>query len=129
MLDAAAELLGNRVETLHCGNFGDAMPGGLYDLVISSLAIHHLEDDAKRELYRQIAVRLRVGGRFVQGDIRSDGNDSVTFADNDIPAPGHDMVEWMRNTGLDAEMRDEFASDGSGPGDLCIIVADKPLRR
>jgi tRNA (cmo5U34)-methyltransferase len=37
---------------------------GEFDLVVSSLAIHHLEDARKRELYGEVFALLRAGGRF-----------------------------------------------------------------
>jgi tRNA (cmo5U34)-methyltransferase len=37
---------------------------GDFDLVVSSLAIHHLEDPRKRELYAEVFGALSPGGRF-----------------------------------------------------------------
>lgn len=42
--------------------------GGPWDLVISALSIHHLEDTAKRALFGRILVALRPGGLFVNAD-------------------------------------------------------------
>ncbi len=39
-----------------------------YELVISSLSIHHLEDEEKRDLFRRIFAILREGGVFVNID-------------------------------------------------------------
>ncbi|RKR90127.1 tRNA (cmo5U34)-methyltransferase [Micromonospora pisi] len=44
------------------------LPGGRYDAVVSALAIHHLDDDGKRALYRRIAEVLRPGGVFVNAE-------------------------------------------------------------
>jgi tRNA (cmo5U34)-methyltransferase len=39
-----------------------------YDLIISALAIHHLEDDQKDELYQNIFDALNPGGLFINAD-------------------------------------------------------------
>lgn len=39
-----------------------------FDCVISSLSIHHLEDQAKHELYKRIFKLLKPGGVFVNAD-------------------------------------------------------------
>jgi len=39
-----------------------------YDLVISALSIHHLEDSDKRTLFRRIYEALRPGGMFINVD-------------------------------------------------------------
>jgi tRNA (cmo5U34)-methyltransferase len=39
-----------------------------YDLIISSLAIHHLEDDQKSTLYQNIYNALNPGGMFINAD-------------------------------------------------------------
>lgn len=42
--------------------------GGGWDVVASSLAIHHLPDEAKRDLYRRIRAVLKPGGLFVNAE-------------------------------------------------------------
>lgn len=42
--------------------------GGQWDLIISALAIHHLSDDSKRDLYRRIHRALKPGGLFVNAE-------------------------------------------------------------
>ncbi len=42
--------------------------GGRWDLVISALAIHHLDDAAKQALFRRIRQALRPGGLFVNAE-------------------------------------------------------------
>ena len=39
-----------------------------FDIVISSLAIHHLEDEQKQKLYGQIHNLLHTGGIFINAD-------------------------------------------------------------
>jgi len=42
--------------------------GKEFDLIISSLSIHHLEDTAKRKLFAKIFENLKVGGIFINAD-------------------------------------------------------------
>jgi len=45
-----------------------------FDLIVSSLAIHHLEHSAKRELFRRVFSALRSGGAFINVDqVRGEG--------------------------------------------------------
>ncbi|SET27023.1 class I SAM-dependent methyltransferase [Paenibacillus sp. NFR01] len=48
-----------------------------YDIVISSLSIHHLTHIAKKQLFSKIYELLNVGGIFVNAD-QVKGNDSMT---------------------------------------------------
>jgi tRNA (cmo5U34)-methyltransferase len=41
---------------------------GKYDLIISGLAIHHLEDADKAKLYKNIYLALNDGGLFINAD-------------------------------------------------------------
>ena len=43
-------------------------PEGRYDAVVSALAIHHLEDDAKRALFARVHAALNRPGVFVNAD-------------------------------------------------------------
>lgn len=45
----------------------DPLPGK-YDLIISGLAIHHLEDENKARLYKHIYQSLNDGGLFINAD-------------------------------------------------------------
>jgi SAM-dependent methyltransferase len=60
-LFAAADLRVSRLE--------DPLPGGNFDLVVSALAVHHLDGAGKADLFARVAARLRPGGRFVFGDV------------------------------------------------------------
>ena len=50
------------------GDYAEADLGGPYDAVVSALSIHHLEDPAKRALFRRAFLALRPGGLFVNAD-------------------------------------------------------------
>lgn len=41
---------------------------GEYEVVVSALSIHHVEDDAKRRLFREVHRVLVEGGEFINGD-------------------------------------------------------------
>ena len=44
------------------------LPAGPWDAIVSALAIHHLEDPAKRELYQRVHTHLSPGGVFVNAE-------------------------------------------------------------
>jgi tRNA (cmo5U34)-methyltransferase len=100
-------------------DFGDG-----YDLVLSGLAIHHLDHPEKRDLYRRIYEALAPGGLFVNRDIvcgatdqltrmyeslwrlyvRSNGEDDDALMERyrleDIPASVEEQLEWLRAVGF-----------------------------
>ncbi|PTA45463.1 class I SAM-dependent methyltransferase [Micromonospora sp. RP3T] len=53
--------------TVHA-DLADPLPAGRYDAVVSALAIHHLDDEGKRALYRRAAGALAPGGVFVNAE-------------------------------------------------------------
>jgi tRNA (cmo5U34)-methyltransferase len=53
---------------LMAGDLVDPLPAGPWDAVVSALAIHHLADEAKRELFARIHAALRPGGVFVNAE-------------------------------------------------------------
>src|SRR5579872_1270087 len=57
-----------RVE-LRVGRLQDALPPGPFEVVVSALAVHHLDGPAKAELFGRVYERLDPGGRFVLGDV------------------------------------------------------------
>mgnify|MGYP003575935583 CR=1 FL=1 len=69
MLDAARErfkgLKNFRFQEL---NFAAESLPGKYDLIISALSIHHLEDADKKKLYKNIYNSLNDGGLFINAD-------------------------------------------------------------
>jgi tRNA (cmo5U34)-methyltransferase len=46
----------------------DPLPAGPFDAVVSALAIHHLDDAAKRDLFARALAVLRPGGVFVDAE-------------------------------------------------------------
>ena len=101
----------------------DPLPGGPFDLVVSALAIHHLEGPDKADLFARIARTLRRGGRFVLGDvvIPLDPADAVTplTSDHDRPSTLADQLRWLGDAGFEA------AAVWS-ERDLVVVRADRP---
>jgi tRNA (cmo5U34)-methyltransferase len=69
MLDVARERFDglNNFEFMELDFSKDALPGK-YDIIISALAIHHLEDADKAKLYKNIYLALNDGGLFINAD-------------------------------------------------------------
>jgi tRNA (cmo5U34)-methyltransferase len=70
MVDQARDRLGSaweRCETV-VADAADELPEGRFDAVVSALAIHHLTDTDKADLYKRVHERLLPGGVFVNAD-------------------------------------------------------------
>lgn len=70
MLERARERLaplGDRVATV-VADLRDPLPPGAFDVIASALAIHHLDDHAKADLYRRAAMALAPGGVFINAE-------------------------------------------------------------
>lgn len=67
MLDQARARLGERASYV-VADLTDALPGGPWDAVVSSLAIHHLDDAGKRELFARVHDALAPGGVLVDAE-------------------------------------------------------------
>jgi len=96
------------------------LPSGPFDLVVSALAVHHLDGSEKRDLFARVRDVLRPGGRFVLGDVvvaeREVAPLSVGY---DKPDRAADQLDWLRSAGFDARI--DWEHD-----DLALIVADLP---
>ncbi len=51
-----------------CADYSQTLPDGPFDLIVSGLSIHHLENDRKRSLFNNIRQKLTAGGVFVNYD-------------------------------------------------------------
>ncbi|WP_435152985.1 class I SAM-dependent methyltransferase [Haladaptatus sp. DFWS20] len=92
------ETFGDRVQ-IEQRTFPDDHPDGHeeFDLVISSLAVHHLSSDEKQTLFGAIHEALVPGGWFVNGDvIRFDADHLETLSDAMIK-------NWVRSKGWEEE--------------------------
>ncbi len=79
---------------------------GMYDIIVSSLSIHHLEDDQKITLYKKIYDHLNSGGVFINADevlgLTRDteamykDKDSTHLAVQDMPEEDKDVLRERR---------------------------------
>jgi tRNA (cmo5U34)-methyltransferase len=107
---------------LRLARLEDALPTGPFDLVVSALAVHHLDGPGKQDLFHRVATVLEPGGAFVLADVVIPENDAdvVTPIDGvyDLPDSVHDQLQWLGNAGLDAETVWSFK-------DLAVMRATK----
>jgi tRNA (cmo5U34)-methyltransferase len=68
MLAQAQRLLAPRELTLVVADLRNPLPEGPFDAVVSALAIHHLDDEDKRDLCARVLEVLRPGGVFVNAE-------------------------------------------------------------
>lgn len=110
-LDASSEMLtharaalpADRAE-LRVARLQDPLPQGPFDVVVSALAVHHLDGAGKADLFRRVAGQLAPGGRFVLGDVvvPEDPADVVTPIDGDYDTPSSvaDQLSWLTAAAL-----------------------------
>jgi tRNA (cmo5U34)-methyltransferase len=67
MLEQARSALGTRASYV-TGDLAEAPPAGPWDAVVSAMAIHHLYDAGKRELFARVHDELSPGGVFVNAE-------------------------------------------------------------
>jgi len=108
-IDASEPMLARAQERLpeadlRVGRLEDILPDGPFDLVVSCLAVHHLDGAGKRDLFRRVAD---VGERFVLGDlvVPERSEDAVIFVDGevDVPSSVAEQLAWLDEAGFDAE--------------------------
>ena len=124
-IDASAELLAAAElpgADLRVARLEAPLPEGLFPLVVSALAVHHLDAAGKRDLFERVARALEPGGRFVLADVivPERPEDAVTplTPEFDLPDGLEDQLAWLAAAGLAAEptwVR----------GDLAVIRADR----
>jgi tRNA (cmo5U34)-methyltransferase len=107
------------------GSFEDPLPNGPFDLVVTAFALHHLDDEHKRDLFQRVATVLRPSGRFVLADVvvPEDPADVVTpiEAPHDQPSRLDDQLEWLAAAHLTPTVEWQHR-------DLAVVVADKAGR-
>jgi len=104
---ARASLPADRVKLL-VGRLEDPLPEGSFDLVVSALAVHHLEGIGKADLFRRIASGLDPAGRFVLADVVEPVNPScvATAIDPEVDHPSKldEQLAWLEAAGLFPEV-------------------------
>ena len=105
-IDASGPMLARARERLphadlRVGRLEDPLPPGPFDLVVSALAVHHLDAKAKHTLFTRVA---QVTGTFVLGDIvvPERPEDAVIEVDGvyDIPSSAADQAAWLCDAGF-----------------------------
>jgi len=126
-IDASEPMLARARERLpdadlRVARLEDPLPAGPFDLVVSALAVHHLDANGKRELFARVARVLHDEGAFVLGDliVPEREEDAVIFVDweMDLPDRADDQLTWLRDAGLHPELVWKLR-------DLAVIRASK----
>jgi len=70
MLDVSKERFANSEKQFSyiTSDYRKALPKLQFDLIISSLSIHHLDDNEKQDLFKEIFSILKPGGAFINVD-------------------------------------------------------------
>jgi len=110
--------------TLQQGNFAEDDFGSGYDLVVSGLAIHHLDSAGKQQLFHQLFQSINPEGILLIRDIvtgatpkltepyenlwrqymKASGEDDAAWFQNelkeDIPSSVEEQTKWLTETGF-----------------------------
>jgi tRNA (cmo5U34)-methyltransferase len=123
MLEAAATRLRGADVELRVADLRDQLPAGPFDLVVSALAIHHLDGPDKAALFVAVGQSLRPGGRFVLGDVvvPTEPTEALTpLSDGyDRPSTAADQLAWLAEAGFEATVT-------WAERDLAVLRADRP---
>jgi len=94
-LDSSADMVFRAREAyddVQLARIEDPLPDGPWDLVIGVLSIHHLQAEAKKNLFRQVKDQARA---FVIGDIvKADVQVAPIEKDYDFPETAEDLAAW-----------------------------------
>ena len=111
-IDASEPMLARACERLpgadlRLQRLEDELPPGPFDLVVSALAVHHLDGGGKRDLFSRVARVLRPGGLFVLGDVvvppaGQQGPIEIDWV-MDKPDSVADQLAWLGAAGFEAE--------------------------
>jgi tRNA (cmo5U34)-methyltransferase len=105
MLAAARARLPEEAD-LRVQRLEDPLPEGPFDVVVSVLAVHHLDADRKRDLFTRVS---RITRNFVLGDVVVPENpaDAVIEIDGvyDTPSTVAEQLEWLAGAGFETTVR------------------------
>jgi tRNA (cmo5U34)-methyltransferase len=108
MLEHARAALPHDRAELRVARLQDPLPDGPFDVVVSVLAVHHLDAAGKADLFERVARQLAPGGRLVLGDVvvPERASDVVTPIDGDYDTPSTvaEQLAWLTAAGLQAEV-------------------------
>ena len=112
-IDASEAMLARAREAmpdadLRLSRLEEPLPAGPFDLVVSALAVHHLDGGRKRDLFRRVGTVLRPGGVFVLGDVvvpdrPEDAQIEIDWV-VDLPDGADDQLDWLHAAGFAAEL-------------------------
>lgn len=87
---------------LRLARLEDPLPSGPFDLVVSALAVHHLDADGKRALFTRVS---QLTDAFVLGDVvvPERPEDAAIEIDGvyDVPSTVAEQVAWLRAARFD----------------------------
>jgi len=98
-LDSSADMVFRAREAyddVQLARIEDPLPDGPWDLVIGVLSIHHLQAEAKKNLFRQVKEQAR---SFVIGDVVKADVQIAPIEDGyDFPETAEDLAAWTGGT-------------------------------
>ena len=111
-VDESAEMLAEAAKVLPAdrvrfvkSRLQGPLPDGRFELVVSSLAIHHLDNDEKPGLFTRIRAALAPGARFVLADVivpDDPASAGIPLTPGyDKPSPLADQLRWLRDAGFE----------------------------
>ena len=119
LVDVAEEMLKiarrrfNGIDTVdyQVSDYTKAFPKGNFDIIISALSVHHLENDDKLKLFARIYDKLPTGGLFVNYDQFCAGQSELndwfdSYWEKNLFNCGltvHDIELWQERRKLDRE--------------------------
>jgi tRNA (cmo5U34)-methyltransferase len=130
-IDVSAEMLEEARRRLpgadlRVARLEDPLPKGPFDLVVSTLAVHHLDGAGKADLFRRVATVLAPGGRFVLADVVVPERPEDAVVDCtpgfDLPDSVPDQLEWLEAAGLEPHV-------AWARRDLAVLAATRRRRR